>query len=141
MVMFSLLARGATRRARLSHPQRLPTLDPSSTAASVRLLRFPYQRLPELPAPRFPLELSAPPDNKPGFQCSVKQSRLRYHVVDVWDGSVRLRGITVQISTVKSCNGCRAANQIWKMPLSPSCKVSSCDCKRSQQLGQPTVRS
>ena len=35
----SLLARGATRRAQLSYPQRLPTLDPSSTAATVRLLR------------------------------------------------------------------------------------------------------
>ena len=41
MVMVSLLARGATRRTRLSHPQRLPTLDPNSTAATVRLLHIP----------------------------------------------------------------------------------------------------
>ena len=34
----SLSARGAIRRAQLSYPQRLPTLNPSSTAATVRLL-------------------------------------------------------------------------------------------------------
>ena len=76
----------------------IPTLDPSLTAATVRLLHFVLIGL----TPAFPgalrstlsLGLSAPLDNKPRFQCSVKQSRLRspvkqqsrlrYHVVGAY---------------------------------------------------------
>ena len=51
-------------------------LDPSLKAATVRLLRFLLTGLTPASAgalrsaPRFPLELSAPPDNKSRFQCS-----------------------------------------------------------------------
>ena len=98
VTQISLLARGATtRRARLSYPQRLPTLDSELGLQSlVRLLRS-LDKLDTSVSRSSPLhafhpELSAPPD-KSRFQCSVikstfrssvkQQSRLRYHVVNV----------------------------------------------------------
>ena len=82
-----MLARGASRRAQFSYPERLPT---------VRLLRSLSLENLDTSVSKlhaFHSELSAPPDNKSRFQCSVTQSRfrssvkqqllLRYHVVNV----------------------------------------------------------
>ena len=89
-----LLTRGASRRAQLSYPQKLAHVWFRARTASPLFDCFAlslswqswHQRLPEL---------SAPPDNKSLFQCSStwsqsrssvkQQSRLRYHVVNVWD--------------------------------------------------------
>ena len=73
------------------------------TAVTVRLLRsFSLDSLDTSVSRSsllhaFHSELSAPPDNKSRFQCSAtrsrsrssmkQQSRLRYHVVNVWDGT------------------------------------------------------
>ena len=84
----SLLARGATRRDPLSYPQRLPTLEtarlqPLSDCFALSLDRLDTSVSRSFPLHAFHSELSAPPDNKSGFQCSVTRSRLRYHVVTV----------------------------------------------------------
>ena len=64
VALISMLASGASNRAQHSYPQRLPTLDPCSTAATVRLLRFSLDRLDTSVSWSFPLhafhsELSA----------------------------------------------------------------------------------
>ena len=94
-----LLARGGSRRAQLSYPQRLPTFDRALTTVTVRLHRSLSLDSLDTSVSRssllhsFHSELSAPPDNKSLFQCSAtwlqshspvkQQSRLRYHVVNV----------------------------------------------------------
>ena len=86
VTLISLLARGATRRAQplcwyprliQARPQPLSDGFASSWPAW-------HQRLLELSAPRFPMELSAPPDNKSRFQCSAWKSRLHYHDVGAY---------------------------------------------------------
>ena len=95
-----LLARGATHRAQLSYPQRLPTFDTElglqslSDCFALILLTVSTPASPgALRSTLSHSELSAAPDNKSRVQCSVtqsrfrssvkQQSRLRYHVVNV----------------------------------------------------------